>query len=125
MMKLQQLKAYQPPKLDYLNNIKQDPDVRMKPIKFGGNPEGRQQNNSVNRNDPTRESLQSRLIERIHNKKIQSGNNFSKKKFSNQLNNIQSQGTLLDEKEQDGTTRNKLWQKKHKTKPNDEPVTED
>jgi hypothetical protein len=102
-MKLQQLKAYQPPKLDYLNNKNEKPSKlgqnmsekrsqknsipHGKSIKIGHS-EPRQKVSSVQRNDQTRESLQSRLIERIHNKKIQNGNNFSKKKFSNQLYSI-------------------------------------
>ena len=85
MMKLQQLKAYQPPKLDYLSQMKNFGGVgnRINLISAdASNPnhnprlknkqivQTEQRQGSLNRNDQTRESLQSRLIERIHNKKI-------------------------------------------------------
>jgi len=38
--------------------------------KITGNPVGEMSGMNINRNDLTRDSLQSRLIERIHNKKI-------------------------------------------------------
>jgi hypothetical protein len=44
----------------------------------GGHEKNRE--SSINRNDPTRDSMQSRLIERIHTKKLANHhNNFSKK----------------------------------------------
>lgn len=89
MTKLQQLKAYQPPKLDYLVQMKIDGQARANLISadamnLSHNPRARlndrgeakeDRQSSINRNDQTRESLQSRLIERIHSKKI-SNNNF-------------------------------------------------
>lgn len=80
MMKLQQLKAYIPPKLDYLAQIKSGSKAqRMNLISAdASNPSTNprlknkpliDRENSINRNDQNRESLQSRLIERIHNKK--------------------------------------------------------
>jgi hypothetical protein len=86
MTKLQQLKAYQPPKLDYLAQMKRGSNQGLRGTLISAdasnihtNPrliskQGWKQINdrqsSINRNDPNRDSLQSRLIERIHSKKI-------------------------------------------------------
>jgi hypothetical protein len=92
--------------------------------------ENRQNGGSVQRNDQTRESLQSRLIERIHNKKIQNGANFTKKKLSNHLFSIQSQSNLVEdvlatEKLEGTKTRNKNWQHQKTTElKNSEPRIE-
>lgn len=82
MSKLQQLKAYQPPKLDYLAQMKRNggqpqrsslisadaSNIHNNPRLIGMQANDRQ--SSINRNDPNRDSLQSRLIERIHSKKM-------------------------------------------------------
>jgi hypothetical protein len=80
---LQQLKAYKPPKLDYLSQLKGIGDIANRMSLISADASNHNYNprflkkmndssiNTVNRKDPTRDSLQSRLIERIHNKKIQ------------------------------------------------------
>ena len=111
--KLQQLKAYQPPKLDYLaqkkyvgglahgnqnrqnlisadaSNLSNNPRLISKQINEKGLIENKGsahdkiRESSINRNDPTRDSMQSRLIERIHTKKLANHNNNFSKKQSN------------------------------------------
>ena len=81
MSKLQQLKAYQPPKLDYLAQMKRNGGqpgrgslISADASNLHNNPRliNKQvdRQSSINRNDPNRDSLQSRLIERIHSKKM-------------------------------------------------------
>ena len=82
MTKLQQLKAYQPPKLDYLAQMKRGPNGQVRGTLISADASNIHTNprliskqindrqSSINRNDPNRDSLQSRLIERIHSKKI-------------------------------------------------------
>lgn len=55
-----------------------------------GSAHDKNRESSINRNDPTRDSMQSRLIERIHTKKLANHHNNFSKKQSSQLQSIQS-----------------------------------
>ena len=123
MTKLQQLKAYQPPKLDYLAQMKRGPNGQVRGTLISADASNIHTNprliskqindrqSSINRNDPNRDSLQSRLIERIHSKKIN-----NKKKDMKSVEDKGRNFQRSDSKKDDKSTERRVTEVEQKPK---------